>query len=222
MQDLAVAACGIQLPDQGPLHWERGVSATGPPGKSPQSDLSLTLLSHRVCASLTQCCHTGFLVYACQTLKFWEESFSLNSVWGPVCSGSPGPKGWGVKPAWTGWPGKSSTEDPHRVSNPGSCGHHKATAETREPQWGSAVRQAFQSGPVFEINSLLQSLDLFMCWTPAREQKSNSGFKDGVTSVISQVPADVRPLITYENTLAPELWFAGKRSVFQLEWQRRL
>ena len=70
MQDLAVAACGIQLPDQGPLHWERGVSATGPPGKSPQSDLSLTLLSHRVCASLTQCCHTGFLVYACQTLKF--------------------------------------------------------------------------------------------------------------------------------------------------------
>ena len=33
-----VAACGIWFPDQGsnlgPLHWERGVLATGPPGKS--------------------------------------------------------------------------------------------------------------------------------------------------------------------------------------------
>ena len=32
-----VVACGIQLPDQGwnlgPLHWEQGVSATGPPGR---------------------------------------------------------------------------------------------------------------------------------------------------------------------------------------------
>ena len=31
-----VVACGIQFPDQGwnlgPLHWEQGVSATGPPG----------------------------------------------------------------------------------------------------------------------------------------------------------------------------------------------
>ena len=35
---LLVVACGIQFPDQGsnpgPLHWERGVLATGPPGKS--------------------------------------------------------------------------------------------------------------------------------------------------------------------------------------------
>ena len=34
-----VVACGIQFPDQGsnpgPLHWERGVLTTGPPGKSP-------------------------------------------------------------------------------------------------------------------------------------------------------------------------------------------
>ena len=34
-----VGACGIQFPDQGanpgPLHWEHGVLATGPPGKSP-------------------------------------------------------------------------------------------------------------------------------------------------------------------------------------------
>ena len=33
-----VVACGIQFPDQGsnpgPLHWEHGVPATGPPGKS--------------------------------------------------------------------------------------------------------------------------------------------------------------------------------------------
>ena len=37
-RELLVAACGIELPDQGsnpgPLHWERGVLATGPPGKS--------------------------------------------------------------------------------------------------------------------------------------------------------------------------------------------
>ena len=36
--ELLVAACGILFPDQGsnpgPLHWERGVLATGPPGKS--------------------------------------------------------------------------------------------------------------------------------------------------------------------------------------------
>ena len=35
--ELLVAARGIQLPDQepnpGPLYWEHGVSATGPPGK---------------------------------------------------------------------------------------------------------------------------------------------------------------------------------------------
>ena len=34
-----IAACRIQFPDQGsnpgPLHWERGVLTTGPPGKSP-------------------------------------------------------------------------------------------------------------------------------------------------------------------------------------------
>ena len=33
-----VAACGIEFPDlalnPGPLHWEHGVLATGPPGKS--------------------------------------------------------------------------------------------------------------------------------------------------------------------------------------------
>ena len=33
-----VAACGVQLPDQGskpgPLHWQHGVLTTGPPGKS--------------------------------------------------------------------------------------------------------------------------------------------------------------------------------------------
>ena len=36
--ELLVAACGIQFPDQelnlGPLHWELGILATGPPGKS--------------------------------------------------------------------------------------------------------------------------------------------------------------------------------------------
>ena len=37
VQDLSVATCGIQFPDPGsnpgPLHWERGVLATGPLGK---------------------------------------------------------------------------------------------------------------------------------------------------------------------------------------------
>ena len=35
------SAYGIQFPDQesipGPLHWEHGVLATGPPGKSPNN-----------------------------------------------------------------------------------------------------------------------------------------------------------------------------------------
>ena len=38
MQALLDAACGIQFPDQGsnpgPRHWQHGVLATGPPGKS--------------------------------------------------------------------------------------------------------------------------------------------------------------------------------------------
>ena len=38
LSQVLVAACGIQFPDQGlnpsPLHWELGVLATGPPGKS--------------------------------------------------------------------------------------------------------------------------------------------------------------------------------------------
>ena len=38
MQNLLVVACGILIPDQGsnpgPLHWERGDLATGPPRKS--------------------------------------------------------------------------------------------------------------------------------------------------------------------------------------------
>ena len=36
--DSLVAACGIRFPEQGldlgPLHWERGFSAAGPPGRS--------------------------------------------------------------------------------------------------------------------------------------------------------------------------------------------
>ena len=39
--EVLVAACGIQFPDQGwnpgPLHWEHGVLATGPPEKSQSS-----------------------------------------------------------------------------------------------------------------------------------------------------------------------------------------
>ena len=32
--ELLVVVCGIQFPDQGPLHSEHGVLAMGPPGKS--------------------------------------------------------------------------------------------------------------------------------------------------------------------------------------------
>ena len=44
LQQVSVAACMIQFPDQGwnlgPLHWEHKVLAIGPPGKSPQIFLS--------------------------------------------------------------------------------------------------------------------------------------------------------------------------------------
>ena len=42
--ELLAVACGIWLPDQelipGPLHWEHGFLANGPPGKSPQYPLT--------------------------------------------------------------------------------------------------------------------------------------------------------------------------------------
>ena len=45
---LLVAACGIYFPDQGlnlgPLHWESGVLATGPPGKFLKSYKNMTNL----------------------------------------------------------------------------------------------------------------------------------------------------------------------------------
>ena len=47
------SACGIQFPDQalnpGPLHWERGVLATGPPGKS-QDECSDRKRTNLVCS----------------------------------------------------------------------------------------------------------------------------------------------------------------------------
>ena len=47
---LLVAACGIQFPDQGlnlgPLHWERGVLLSGPPGKPLYYLLHLTTSYH--------------------------------------------------------------------------------------------------------------------------------------------------------------------------------
>ena len=50
--ELKIAACGIEFPEQGshpdPLHWEHGVAASGPPGKS------LPLLS-RVIINLLLC-----------------------------------------------------------------------------------------------------------------------------------------------------------------------
>lgn len=55
-----------------------------------------------------------------------------------------------------------------------------------------------------------------------REQKSNSGFKVRVTGVTTHVPADVQSFITHEKTSTPEQWFVENRSIFQLEWQRRL
>ena len=46
--ELLVAACGIKLSDQGlnlgPVPWEHGVLATGPPGKSPDIILNFKKL----------------------------------------------------------------------------------------------------------------------------------------------------------------------------------
>ena len=51
LSQVLVAACGIQFPDQGlnpsPLHWELGVLATGPPGKSQNGCLFKYLLTDR-------------------------------------------------------------------------------------------------------------------------------------------------------------------------------
>ena len=47
--DLLVVGCGIQFPDQGlnlgPLRWEHGILATGPPGKTHQPNYFFFLLT---------------------------------------------------------------------------------------------------------------------------------------------------------------------------------
>ena len=49
--ELLVAACGMQVPDQGsnlgPTHWELGVLAPGPLGQSPFSPAACDGLSYR-------------------------------------------------------------------------------------------------------------------------------------------------------------------------------
>ena len=55
MQDLAGAACGIQLPDQGPLHWERGV--LGHQGNLPEWPLSDSPLTSYLCVTYTVLSH---------------------------------------------------------------------------------------------------------------------------------------------------------------------
>ena len=56
MRGYSVAACGIQLPDQGLnpglLHWEHGGSATGPPGTSLCLVFQIELTAYRNCRIL--------------------------------------------------------------------------------------------------------------------------------------------------------------------------
>ena len=61
MWNLLVVACGIYVPDQssnlGSLHWECGVLATGPPGKSPSQTSSWLLF---LLLSFKRSCFPGF------------------------------------------------------------------------------------------------------------------------------------------------------------------
>ena len=67
--ELLGAPCGIQFPDQGsnlaPLHWEHGVLASGPPGKSPNIDVYLIFVSRKTRKSrVRQACDVDLKVLA--------------------------------------------------------------------------------------------------------------------------------------------------------------
>ena len=72
--ELSVVAYGIKFPDQGskpgPLHWEHGVLATGPPGKSQE----LFLLKKTMCG-VTENCH--FLVKVLKKYQAYSQAPNL-------------------------------------------------------------------------------------------------------------------------------------------------
>ena len=72
---LGLAACGIQFPEQGmnpgPMHWECGVLATGPPGKS----LWLPLITNLYFLNLW--------MHVFCTFKKACSDFFLNCTWDP-------------------------------------------------------------------------------------------------------------------------------------------
>ena len=69
---LLAVACGIQFPNQGlnlgPLHWERGVLATRPPGKSPFGTLNIQT-SQLLKLLLWDCYHVTSLVHLVSSLS---------------------------------------------------------------------------------------------------------------------------------------------------------
>ena len=75
--ELLVAACGIQFPNQGlnsgPLHWERAVLLTGPPGKSQRFFfLKRSLILYRKGISMI---FLGFKVLICKLNQVNTKTF---------------------------------------------------------------------------------------------------------------------------------------------------
>ena len=113
---LLVTACGIYFPDRGsnpgPLHWEHGVSATGPPGKSLSSHSipgilsSLPMLS--LCNTPTDLClfyrlgtqgpeRLGTHVTGSDGVRIWAQPYGFSIF---LQCGRPGFNPWVGKIPW--------------------------------------------------------------------------------------------------------------------------
>ena len=91
--DLLVAACGMSFPDwrlnAGSLHWECGVSAPGPPGKSVSD--SCLLLFMCLCSPLPHCARaTHRLPPSTEFLASWPTPTVLSELQSPELSASRG------------------------------------------------------------------------------------------------------------------------------------
>ena len=71
----SVVACGIEFPDQGsnlgPLHWECGILATGPPGKSRSFKNKHVFISG--------CAESSLLCAAFPSFSKWKATLQLQS-----------------------------------------------------------------------------------------------------------------------------------------------
>ena len=102
-----VAAHGIQFPDQGlnpsPLHWELGVLATGPPGKS----LFLYFFKSRALQSISSAPKTSHDSWLLHLFTYFDVSGLNCSMWdlvpwpgidpGPQALGAQSPSHWATK-----------------------------------------------------------------------------------------------------------------------------